>query len=109
VDPLCLSCFEVLVDSPFLQNLNTPNDTVPGVQYHFISSKDDELVTPYTNGFLLDAATNPLAQNIVLQDLCAFDISDHIAQMSDPIAFNSIAAFFDPSEDQIINCLDGLM
>ncbi|KAG0049813.1 hypothetical protein BGZ83_005370 [Gryganskiella cystojenkinii] len=98
----------VLVDSPFLQNLNSPNDTVPGVQYHFISSKVDELVIPYTSGFLLDAKTNPLAKNVVLQDLCALDVSGHIIQMSDPIAFNSIAAFLDPKADQTVNCLDAI-
>ena len=105
MDPLCLSCLEILVGSQFLQNLNSPNDTMPGVQYHFISSNIDEFVTPLANGYLLDAKTNPLAENVVLQDLCALDISEHVTQMYDPVAFNSIAAFLDPTEDQTVNCL----
>ena len=39
VVPLCLSCFQVLQDSPFLKDLNEGGDTVPGVEYHYIVSK----------------------------------------------------------------------
>lgn len=39
VDPLCLACFQVLQDSPFLKDLNEGGDTVPGVEYHYIVSK----------------------------------------------------------------------
>ncbi|OAQ27159.1 alpha/beta-hydrolase [Linnemannia elongata AG-77] len=108
VDPLCLSCFQVLQDSPFLKDLNEGGDTVPGVEYHYIVSKYDELVTPYTNGFLKDAATNPLAENIVTQSLCPLNVDGHISQMFSPLAFNSIRAFFDRSLNQNINCLDSV-
>ncbi|KAK3816716.1 MAG: putative secreted lipase [Linnemannia gamsii] len=108
VDPLCLSCFQVLQDSPFLKDLNEGGDTVPGVEYHYIVSKYDELVTPYTNGFLKDAATNTLAKNVVLQDLCALNVDGHISQMYSALAFNSVHAFFDRTRDQKINCLDSV-
>ncbi|KAF9424452.1 hypothetical protein BGZ94_008048 [Podila epigama] len=39
VDAGCLSCFQVLVDSPFIRNLNQGGDTVPGVEYLMITSK----------------------------------------------------------------------
>ncbi|KAG9071253.1 hypothetical protein KI688_008799 [Linnemannia hyalina] len=38
VDPLCLSCFQVLQDSPFLKDLNEGGHTVPGVEYHYVVS-----------------------------------------------------------------------
>ncbi|KAF9154005.1 hypothetical protein BG015_002148 [Linnemannia schmuckeri] len=83
LDPVCLSCFQFLENSDFLGNLNAGGDTVPGVQYQFIVSKYDGVVTPYTNGFLRD--NNPSAQNIVLQDICSLDSSEHALQMIDPI------------------------
>ncbi|KAG0272246.1 hypothetical protein BGZ95_012008 [Linnemannia exigua] len=103
IDPVCLSCFQFLENSPFLQNLNTGGDTVPGVQYQFIASKFDEVVTPYTNGFLRD--NNPLVKNVVLQDLCPLDLSEHAAQMLDAIVFRKIDAFLTPAATQTVNCL----
>ncbi|KAG0343389.1 hypothetical protein BG004_005346 [Podila humilis] len=106
LDPVCLSCFQFLVGSDFLNNLNAGGDTVPGVQYKFIVSQYDEIVTPYTNGYLRDQ--NPNVSNVKLQDICATDLSEHALQMLDPIVFHLINAFLTPSEDQRINCLDAL-
>ncbi|KAG0282246.1 hypothetical protein BGZ96_000663 [Linnemannia gamsii] len=108
VDPLCLSCFQILQDSPFLKDLNEGGDTVPGVAYHFIVSKYDELVTPYTNGFLKDTAINPKATNVELKALCPLNVDGHLSQMFSALAFNSIRAFFDTSRSHNINCLDSI-
>jgi hypothetical protein len=32
LNPVCKACFQLIVGAPFLEELNTPNDTVPGVQ-----------------------------------------------------------------------------
>ena len=64
----------------------------------------DEIVTPYTTGILKD--TNPLVHNQVLQDWCAFDLSEHVFLAVDPILFNAVHAFFTPLADQDINCGD---
>ncbi|KAG0045362.1 hypothetical protein BGZ90_008475 [Linnemannia elongata] len=106
LDPVCKSCFQFLQGSDFLNNLNAGGDTVPGVQYQFIASKYDEVVTPYTNGFLHD--NNPAVKNIVLQDLCSLDTSEHALQMLDPIVFHKINAFLSPSAPQTVNCLSAL-
>ncbi|KAG0255309.1 hypothetical protein BG011_005201 [Mortierella polycephala] len=98
LDPVCRSCFQFLVGSDFLKNLNEGGDTVPGVQYKFIVSKFDEVVTPYTNGQLRD--NNPLVQNVVLQNTCALNLADHVTQMMDPIVFNELNAFLDPAANQ---------
>ncbi|KAF9935838.1 hypothetical protein BGZ75_001799 [Mortierella antarctica] len=103
IDPVCKSCFQFLENSPFLQNLNAGGDTVPGVSYKFIVSKFDQVVTPYTNGQLKDK--NALVQNVVLQNLCAVDLSDHVLQMADPIVFHAANAFFDGAAPQNVNCL----
>ncbi|KAF9187335.1 hypothetical protein BGZ50_001977 [Haplosporangium sp. Z 11] len=103
IDPLCLSCFQFLEGSDFLNNLNASGDTVPGVQYKFIVSKYDTIVTPYTNGRLRDK--NPLVENVVLQDTCLMDFADHMTQMLDPIVFNELDSFFDATANQNVNCL----
>ncbi|KAF9189946.1 hypothetical protein BGZ49_003754, partial [Haplosporangium sp. Z 27] len=87
-------------------NLNAGGDTVPGVTYKFIVTDHDEIVTPYTSGFLRDK--NPLATNVVLQNLCITDLDDHFALMLDPIVFHEIDAFFNPAAIQTVNCLSAL-
>ncbi|KAG0056272.1 hypothetical protein BGZ83_005827 [Gryganskiella cystojenkinii] len=106
IDPVCLSCFQFLEGSDFLKNLNAGGDTVPGVQYKFIASKFDEVVTPYTNGFLKD--NNPLVQDVTLQNLCSVDLADHVLQMADPIVFHEADAFLNPQAPQTVNCLSAL-
>ncbi|KAG0378925.1 hypothetical protein BGX24_002364 [Mortierella sp. AD032] len=105
-DTACLSCFQFLRNSTYLNDLNAGGDTVPGVKYLMIVSKLEETVTPYTSGFLRD--NNPNVRNQVLQDLCALDISEHALQAVDPIAFNAVHAFLTPSASQTVNCLDAL-
>ncbi|KAF8983553.1 hypothetical protein CPC16_008877 [Podila verticillata] len=106
VDPVCKSCFQFLAGSPFLTELNKGGDTVPGVQYKFIASAYDEVVTPWESGFLKDK--NSLVQNVKLQNLCALDFAEHAFQMLDPIVFHAVNGFLTPSEDQNVNCLDAL-
>ncbi|KAF9575597.1 hypothetical protein EC968_002533 [Mortierella alpina] len=103
IDSICKSCLQLLVNSTFLQNLNAGGDTVPGVSYKFMVTKYDEVVTPYTSGFLKDK--NPLVQNVILQDLCAADHSGHIILMFDPVVFHAANAFFDEAAPQMVNCL----
>jgi triacylglycerol esterase/lipase EstA (alpha/beta hydrolase family) len=72
--------------SSFLNALNaTP--TEPGVQYVVIETKDDEVVTPYTNAFLPAA---PNVQNILLQDQCPADTAGHIGTAFDGVANQDI-------------------
>ncbi len=78
----CLACVQQLQGSSFLTSLNqTP--TVAGVKYVNIETRDDEVVTPYTNAFL---PPGPNVQNITLQDQCSQDGSDHVS-----IAYDSNA------------------
>jgi triacylglycerol esterase/lipase EstA (alpha/beta hydrolase family) len=74
------------VGSSFLTALNQGGDTVPGVKYVVIESRYDEVVTPYTNAFL----TGRGAQNILLQDQCATDFTEHIGIIYDPVALQDV-------------------
>ncbi|HUN30701.1 MAG TPA: alpha/beta fold hydrolase [Trebonia sp.] len=98
---VCEACVEQEQGSAFLASLNaTP--TVAGVHYTVIESKDDEVVTPYTNAFL-PAASN--VTNITVQNQCALDGSDHLEIAADPIAMADMLNALDPSAKVKVPCL----
>ncbi len=59
---------------PFITDLNKNGDTVPGVSYTVIETRYDDVVTPYTNAFL----KGPGVHNILLQNACPLDATDHL-------------------------------
>ncbi|WFB10290.1 alpha/beta fold hydrolase [Streptomyces sp. LX-29] len=90
------------VGSDFLKRLNEGGDTVPGVGYTVIATKYDLVATPYTTGFL----NGPNVRNVVLQDLCAVDLSGHVlAAMADRLVFHETANALDPANAKPTNCL----
>ncbi|MCF2707136.1 lipase [Arcanobacterium haemolyticum] len=70
--------------SPFITALNEGGMTFEGIEYTVIATKLDDVVTPYTNSFL-DAAEN--VTNITIQDVCAWDHTDHLGATYDPVSF----------------------
>ncbi|WUH94252.1 alpha/beta fold hydrolase [Streptomyces sp. NBC_00433] len=88
--------------SPFIRALNANGDTVPGVHYTVISTIYDEVVTPYTS----QALSGPDVHNVLLQNLCAVDVSEHAAiGLTDRIAFHEVANALDPAHATTTNCL----
>lgn len=82
----CSACAQQVVGSLFLEDLNRGDDTVRGVRFTTIATRYDEVVTPYTNGFLHDGGV----RNITLQNVCAQDRSDHLGIPYDPIAIRLV-------------------
>jgi triacylglycerol esterase/lipase EstA (alpha/beta hydrolase family) len=97
----CAACTEQEEGSPFLTALNAGGETLPGVQYTVIESKDDEVVTPYTNAFLPAA---PNVTNILLQNQCALDATDHLEIAADPIALTDVLNALDPAHPRNVPC-----
>ena len=90
-----------IVGSAFLTKLNAGGDTVAGVHYTVIATKYDEVVTPYRSQFL----TGSDVHNVLLQDLCAVDLSEHAAiGLIDRIAFHEAANALDPAHATPTNC-----
>jgi triacylglycerol esterase/lipase EstA (alpha/beta hydrolase family) len=90
-----------VIGSPFLQTLNAGGDTVPGVHYTVIASRYDEVVTPYTSQYL----SGPDVHNVLLQNLCAVDLSEHLAiGTTDRIAFHEAANALDPAHATPTTC-----
>lgn len=90
-----------VVGSPFLTKLNEGGDTVPGVKYTVLATKYDEVVTPYRSQFLSGSGVH----NVLLQDLCALDLSEHVAiGLFDRIAFHEVANALDPAHTTPTTC-----
>jgi triacylglycerol lipase len=97
----CGSCQEFLKGSAFLSNLYRDGVyAVPGVTYTTIMTRYDELVVPYTSGEL----NAPNATNIVVQDQCPLDFSEHATLAWDPVVGQDILNALDPGEAHPVPC-----
>jgi triacylglycerol esterase/lipase EstA (alpha/beta hydrolase family) len=97
---LCPACSEQTAGSSFLTNLNAGGDTVDGVGYTVIESKNDEVVTPYTSAFL----SGPGVTNITLQDQCSLDQGEHLSMAYDHIADADVLNALDPAHPVTAAC-----
>lgn len=79
----CQACADQQAGSPFLTELNSIGDTVPGPAYTVISTTHDEVVTPYPSQFLAGPAQQ--VTNITIQDKCPADVIDHDQAPNDPV------------------------
>src|SRR3954451_13614638 len=80
-DPrLCPACSQQAAGSPFITALNAGDETPGTVDYTVVETKYDEVVTPYTSAFL-DSGTN-----VLLQDKCPHDRSEHLSIVTDQAA-----------------------
>src|SRR3954449_2596129 len=78
----CPACAEQAAGSDFMNKLNAGEEAPPPPSYTVVSTKYDEVVTPYTS----QALTGSTVTNVVLQDRCPEDITDHVGIIYDPIA-----------------------
>jgi hypothetical protein len=95
----CESCPQFLKGSAFIQTMNlggTPR--VAGVTYTMIMTRYDELVHPYTSGEM-EGATN-----IVVQDQCPADPSEHMAVAFNPLVLQDIRNALDPANAEPVDC-----
>ncbi|MFG1671568.1 esterase/lipase family protein [Streptomyces sp. Y7] len=91
--------------SEFMTRLNAGGDTVPGVRYTVIATRYDEVVTPWRTQFL----TGPDVRNVLIQDLCAIDISEHaLLGLTDRIAFHEVANALDPAHARPTTCASAI-
>ncbi|HTZ24907.1 MAG TPA: alpha/beta fold hydrolase [Streptosporangiaceae bacterium] len=97
----CEACVEQEMGSSFLATLNA-DPTVSSVSYTVIESRDDEVVTPYTNAFL---PAGPNVTNVTLQNQCPLDESDHLEIANDPVAMADMLNALDPAQPVRAPCL----
>jgi len=82
-----VACEQMSVGSSFLEQLNEGDDTIGDVSYTNIVTRFDEVVVPYTNGFLRDADNNT---NVTLQSQCPFRFVGHVLLPLDAAVYAGI-------------------
>lgn len=94
------SVTDQIVGSPFLRQLNAGGDTVPGVRYTVVATSYDEVVTPATSAFL----AGPGVTNILVQQQCPLDVSDHLGISFDANALRDVLNALDPTHAKAVTC-----
>jgi triacylglycerol esterase/lipase EstA (alpha/beta hydrolase family) len=90
-------------NSPFYVNVNGDGETIPGVTYTNIGTRDDEVVTPFTQSFIT-AGPGATVDNITLQSVCANDQSDHLSVSYSKNVAQIILNTLDPNDQHAIFC-----
>ena len=80
-------CEQMRIGSSFLNELNAGDDTIGDVAYTNIVTVFDELVIPYTSGFLRNDGNNT---NVTVQAQCPFRLVEHIGIPFDPAVQDGI-------------------
>lgn len=89
-----------LQGSSFLTELNAGGMTAPGVKYTVITTRYDDVVTPYTNAMINEDGVT----NITMQDVCALDHTDHFGFTYDPVAFQVVLNQLRPERATRVEC-----
>jgi triacylglycerol lipase len=95
----CASCPQFVRGSAYLNDLNADGEAIPGIEHTNVVTRYDELVIPYTSGIMRDGGTN-----IVLQDVCPLNFSEHAALAFDPVVTQLILNALDPSHVSPVRC-----
>lgn len=84
-----------VIGSDLITGLEAGGDTERGVDYTAIATKYDEVVTPYSTTFL-EAGPDATVTNVLLQDGCGLDLSDHLSMSVSPRAIGYVKNALDP-------------
>ena len=96
--PGCPACSEMSAGSPFMGRMRAGGVAMKGIVYTNIVTKYDELVSPYTSGI------EPGMRNIVLQDHCSADHTEHFEIAADPVAAGYVLNALDPAHPRPVPC-----
>ena len=91
------------VGSTVNRKLDAGGDTVPGVTYTQIVSRNDEVVTPYTQQFLT-AGPGATVHNVLLQSVCPLDQGEHLSVVYDHVALQEMLNALDPAQARTPAC-----
>ena len=97
--PVCAACAQMSSGSAFIKKMRTGPVAVEGVVYTNIMTKHDELVSPYTSG------SEKGMRNIVVQDKCATDFSEHFEIAADPVGSVVVLNALDPAHPRPVPCM----
>ncbi len=96
--PVCTSCPQMGSSSAFLKRLRKGGLAIEGIRYTNIMSRYDELVIPWHSG------REPGMKNIVLQDVCRTDYTEHFEIAADPVGAHLALNRLDPKHPVKVPC-----
>ncbi|NKS20610.1 lipase [Prescottella equi] len=99
--PFCQACVQFLPASQFIAKLHEGGLYAPEVTYTNIMTRYDEGIWPYTSGYV----EGPNATNIVVQDGCSQDYSDHIALLASRVTAGHVLNALDPDHPRPVPCV----
>jgi triacylglycerol esterase/lipase EstA (alpha/beta hydrolase family) len=99
VSGFCASCPQFLRGSDYMNELNADGERIKGIKHTNIVTRYDELVQPYTSGIMGDGG-----HNIVLQEVCPANVSEHALVAFDPAVMQMILNALAPKHTQPIPC-----
>lgn len=91
------------LSSDFLEALNKDGDTRPGIAYTSIYTSYDNITNPVTTS-RLEAGHGATVKNILVQDGCLIDFSDHLALPFTDRVIALVAQALDPEHEYKIPC-----
>lgn len=83
-----VSCQQMSIGSSYLADLNAGPDQIGSVRYTNIATVLDEIVVPYTSGFLANDTANNA--NVSVQSQCPLRIVGHILLATDGTVYSGI-------------------
>lgn len=102
--PICAACSQMLPGSAMNRAIwRGVTPYVKGVNYTNISTRYDELVLPYTSGQVAGRSGEHV-HNIVVQDECSSDYSDHAAVAGSRRAAYMVLNALDPAHPVPVPC-----
>lgn len=96
--PGCTACAQFAPGSAFMTRMRSGGVAVDGIDYTNIVTKYDQLVVPYTSGI------EPGMRNIVIQDKCDQDYSDHLQIAATKTAARVVLNRLDPAHAKPVPC-----
>jgi triacylglycerol lipase len=101
--PVCTACAQMANGSAFMTKIRSGSTgvAVPGVHYTNIVTRYDDVVFPYTSGI---ETSHQNMRNVILQDVCANDYSDHLEIVSSPNAARIVLNTLDPAHATAVRC-----
>ena len=88
------------VGSDFVKELEAGGITKPGVKYTVITTRYDDVVTPYTH----DMIEEPGVNNVIIQDLCKKDFTDHFGMTYDPVTYQVVENMLTGRDYKQVDC-----
>lgn len=84
----CKACHQQAAGSDFLKELNEGDETPGDVSYTVVTTRNDEIVVPFTSAFLNGEKES--VTNITIQDYYPYDQIEHQNIAQDPLAFHFV-------------------